>query len=200
MKNLDGRELFGITLKENNSMEKESYKDYFEELWYDDENLLLKFKEKFSCDFFGNDKSIDYHFYLDFTGNDEIGYCVGLNMMPTLKHIFPSKLLEIAKDYNILAKDLNDYDVFTNCLIPILCQQNIDFEITEGSTWYTNEIIELLETATVVIPHINRLIGFYMDKSINGIGTTNWDLLEDLLYNEDPFRKSLNRIKIEKGE
>lgn len=200
MKNLDGRELFGITLKENHFMTKESYKDYFEELWYDDENLLLKFKEKFSCDFFGEEKPIDYHFYLNFIGNNEIGYCVGLNMMPTLGCVSTNKLLEIAKDYNVPIRELNDYDVFTNCLIPILYQQNIDFEITEGSTWYTNEIIELLETATAVIPNINRLIGFYMDKTINAIGTTNWDLLEDLLYNEDPFRKSLNRIKIKKGE
>ena len=52
MLNLDGKELFGIVLKENNFMQKESYKDYFEELWYDDENLILKFKEKFSYDFF----------------------------------------------------------------------------------------------------------------------------------------------------
>ena len=41
MLNLDGKELFGIVLKENNFMQKESYKDYFEELWYDDENLIL---------------------------------------------------------------------------------------------------------------------------------------------------------------
>jgi hypothetical protein len=195
MLNLDGRELFGITLKENHFMEKENYKDYFEELWYDDENLLLKFKEKFSCDFFGDDKPIDYHFYLNFMGNEEVGYVVELNMIPTLSCISTNKLLETAKDYNVPIRELNDYDIFTNHWIPILCYQNIDFEIIEDITWYTNGIIEILETATAVIPNINRLIGFYMDRTINGIGTTNWDLLKDLLFDNDAIETTLKRIK-----
>lgn len=195
MLNLDGRELFEIKLTKNNIMEKESYKDYFEELWYDDENLLLKFKEKFSCDFFGDDKPIDYHFYLNFMGKEEVGYVVELNIMPTLSCISTNKLLETAKDYNVPIRELNDYDIFTNHWIPILCYQNIEFEIIEASTWYTNGIIEILEIATAVIPYINRMIGFYMDRTINGIGTTNWDLLKDLLFDNDAIETTLKRIK-----
>ena len=198
MLNLDGKELFGIVLKENNFMQKESYKDYFEELWYDDENLILKFKEKFSYDFFENDKPIDYHFYLNFMGNEEVGYLVALNMMPALSCISTNKLVETAKDYNVPIRELNDYDILTNHWIPILCQQDIDFEIIEDFTWYTNGIIDILETAIAVIPYINRMIGFYMDKTINGIGTTNWDLLKELLFDEDAIKNTLDRIK--KGE
>lgn len=195
MKNLDGRELFEIKLTKNNFIENENYKDYFEELWYDDESLLLKFKEKFSCDFFEDDKPIDYHFYLNFMGNEEIGYVVELNMMPTLSCVSTNKLLETAKDYNVPIRELNDYDIFNSCWIPILCCQKIDFEIIEDSTWYTNGIIELLETSIAVIPLVNRLIGFYMDKIINGIGTTNWDLLKDLLFDNDAIETTLKRIK-----
>lgn len=198
MTNLDGRELFGIVLKKNNVMEKDSYKDYFEELWYDDEQLLLKFKEKFSYDFFENNQVIDYHFYLNFMGNEEIGFVVELNMMPNLNCISKNKLLETAKDYNISTTELNDYDIFTNCWIPVLCYQNIDFEIIEDSTWYTEGIIEILETATAIIPNINRLIGFYMDKPVNRIGTTNWDLFNELLFNKDAIKTSLDRVM--KGE
>ena len=195
MKNLDERELFGIKLTKNNFMEKESYKDYFEELWYDDENLILKFKEKFSCDFFGDEKPIEYHFYLNFMGDEEIGYVVELNMLPTLSCVSTNKLLETAKSYNVPIRELNDYDIFTDCWVPILCHQNIEFEIIEGSTWYTNEIIEILETATAVIPCINRMIGFYMDRTINGIGTTNWDLLNELLFDKDAINTTIKRIK-----
>lgn len=198
MLNLDGKELFGIVLKENNFMEKESYKDYFEEMWYDDENLILKFKEKFSCDFFENDNPINYHFYLNFMGNEEVGYLVALNMMPTLSCISTNKLVETAKDYNVPIRKLNDYDILTNHWIPILCQQDIDFEIIEDLTWYTNGIIDILETATAVIPIVNNLIGFYMDKTVNRIGTTNWDLLKELLFDEDAMKKTIERIK--KGE
>ena len=134
MLNLDGKELFGIVLKENNFMQKESYKDYFEELWYDDENLILKFKEQFSYDFFENDKPIDYHFYLNFMGNEEVGYLVALNMMPALSCISTNKLVETAKDYNVSIRELKDYDIRISHCVPILCQQDIDFELIEDET------------------------------------------------------------------
>ena len=198
MKNLDGRELFGIILKENNIMEKESYKDYFDEIWYDDEQLCLKFKEKFSNDFFGDGKEISYHFYLNFLGNEKVGYVLELNMMPTLKHISTNKLKEIADDYNISIRELNEYDVLSNNWIPLLTSETIEFDIISDLSWYSEGIIDLIEVATCVIPNINNLLGFYMDRSVNMIGTTNWDLLKDLLFDEDPIKKTFNKLK--KGE
>lgn len=198
MKNLDGRELFGIVLKENNFMEKESYKDYFEEIWNDDEQLCLKFKEKFSNDFFEDGKEISYHFYLNFLGNEEVGYILELNVMPTLDFISTNKLKEIAEDYNIPIRELTEYDVLSNNWIPLLSSENIEFDIISDLSWYSEGIIDLIETSTSVIPNINNLIGFYMDKSVNMIGTINWDLLRDLLFDEDPIKNTFSRF--EKGE
>ena len=44
-----------------------------------------------------------------------------------------------------------------------------------------------------VLP-ISTLIGFYMDKTWNQIGTTGWDTLNELVNNLDQFNESMNRI------
>ena len=182
MKNLDGRTLFGITLKENNVMKKESYKDYFEELEYYDETLLLKFKEEFENDFWDEDKPIKYHMLLEFWSDEECNCGMNLYMMPTLDYISKDIIQKIADDNDVHISDINERDILDNNIVPILMRQNIDFAI-EGE-WYTKEVVELLETATSVIPMIDRLIGFYLDKTINMIGTTNWDCLDGLLDGE----------------
>jgi len=53
------------------------------------------------------------------------------------------------------------------------------------------EAIEAMKNE--VIP-VSSLIGFYLDKSWNGIGTTGWDSLRELVYNEDQFKASMNRL------
>lgn len=42
---------------------------------------------------------------------------------------------------------------------------------------------------------ISTLIGFFMDKSWNKIGTTCWDTLNELVHNKDQFNESMNRIR-----
>jgi len=41
---------------------------------------------------------------------------------------------------------------------------------------------------------ISTLIGFYMDKSWNRIGTTGWDTLNELVCNVDQFKASMQRV------
>lgn len=41
---------------------------------------------------------------------------------------------------------------------------------------------------------ISTLIGFYMDKTWNRIGTTGWDTLNELVSNIDQFKASMARI------
>jgi len=45
-----------------------------------------------------------------------------------------------------------------------------------------------------VIP-VSTLIGFFLDKSWNGIGTTGWDSLRELVYNVDQFNASWERVR-----
>lgn len=38
------------------------------------------------------------------------------------------------------------------------------------------------------------LIGFYLDRNMNAIGTTGWDLLEEFTSGGDAFKKSIDRL------
>ena len=42
---------------------------------------------------------------------------------------------------------------------------------------------------------IDLFAGFKMDQTVNGLGTTNWDLLEHILLGKNWVSESLNRLK-----
>lgn len=193
MKNLDGRTLFSTTLTSGNIMNKESYKDYFEEIVYDDENLLLKFKEEFENDFWDNGKPIKYHMFLNLVGYEDVGYSIQLLMLPAINFISDSIINELADLYDVPRECITERDIMEDKIVPILANEALDISI-EG-TWYTDEVIEILETATAVIPFTNNLIGFNLDRCINRIGTTNWDCLEGLLEGFDPINKTIRNFK-----
>lgn len=52
---------------------------------------------------------------------------------------------------------------------------------------------EIVSLIAAVIPVINSLRGFYIDKRINMIGTTGWDLIDSFINDTDPYLKSLER-------
>lgn len=193
MKDLNGRTLFGVTLKEGNIMDKESYKDYFDEIVYDDMTLLLKFKEEFEEDFWDEGKPIKYHMFLNFYDHEEAGCYAQLLMLPTLDFISKDIIQRLADDYDIPVEHITERDIIENQIVPILESKVLDFTIV--GTWYTDDVIELLETATTVIPFTNRMIGFNLDRAINRIGTTNWDCLKGLLDGSNPIRETMNRYK-----
>ena len=173
MKNLEGKTLFGITLGKNCKMEKDSWKDYFEVLEdYDDQEMLLKFKETFINDFYDNNDKIEYNFYLEFyNGNiygENAGNWVHVYLVPKLKHIYKSIYKDIVSEYNGEPKDeWIERDVLRETQCPLLMNEKINIDFSD--TWYPPEMDELLETATIVLPFINRTIGFYMDKHIHPI-------------------------------
>lgn len=189
MKNLEGKTLFGITLGRNCWMEKDSWKDYFEVLEdYDDQEMLLKFKETFINDFYDNNDKIEYNFYLEFyNGNiygENAGNWVHVYLVPKLRHIHKSIYKDIVSEYNGKPKEeWIKKDILRETQCPLLINEKINIDFSD--TWYPPEMDELLETLTGVLPSINSLIGFYMDKRINRIGTTNWDCLKSLLDGSD---------------
>ena len=54
---------------------------------------------------------------------------------------------------------------------------------------------DALDCAAEVIPSIDSLRGFYLDRPRNLIGTTGWDLLEDAIADENAYNRSLERAR-----
>ena len=117
-------------------------------------------------------------------------------MLPTLDFICKDIIQELADDYDIPREHITERDIIENQITPILESKVLDFSL--DNDWYTDEMIELLETATAVIPFVNRMIGFNLDRAVNMIGTTNWDCLEGLLNGFDPIDRTIRNFKEEK--
>ena len=69
----------------------------------------------------------------------------------------------------------------------------LGIRVAGGMESYATEKESIDAMKNEVIP-VSSLIGFYLDKSWNGIGTTGWDSLRELVYNENQFKASMNRL------
>lgn len=170
MKALDGRELFGVKLVDGNKL-KDDLKNLFLADYDIDDEVVYKFNKEFECDFFGNDKPIKYNFYLhiiDMREYDEEDYrpSVTLTLLPRMDFINKKLIDHILEDYygdfaNIL--NLRYKDIVDEACPCIIAEQRLDFP--KDWKWEENTFDELLETASAVIPMINNLLGFYMDRN-----------------------------------
>lgn len=63
------------------------------------------------------------------------------------------------------------------------CDVQLGCEIVESE----KEVHECLEAIANVYEFMDGLFGFYMDKYVNGIGTTGWDVIKHAVLNHDLF-------------
>ena len=73
----------------------------------------------------------------------------------------------------------------------------LGIRLSGGMESYATEKEAIDAMKNDVLP-ISGLIGFYMDKCWNRIGTTGWDTLNELVNNEDQFKVSMERITTKK--
>ena len=66
--------------------------------------------------------------------------------------------------------------------------------------WYTEDLEEFLSKAGACVTLIDRMRGYELDKPKNAIGTTGWDMLKGLIYNENPFELTLKRYEKQQEE
>lgn len=57
------------------------------------------------------------------------------------------------------------------------------------------EVLDALTAIANTYEATDRLRGFYLDKFVNRIGTTGWDLLDDFINGVDYLQTTLNRYK-----
>lgn len=187
--------VFNITPKKHN---RTDWKDYWEIEWTTDDEIIFKSKEKYKYDFEEDNMKFDYHLILHLEVleieklNNQI--YVTLYLVPTAEYLDPKKVQQVCKDYDVRPYMI-DFDMMSSEFIfPILAQETIDIENIQEFSEKDKYIEQYLLSASISSEHINRMLGFYMDKIMNMIGTTNWDLLHSCLEDIDPFRIALGRI------
>lgn len=194
MKNMDGKEIFGITFTENNIFEG-VWNDHWNEVYSSDDEFWVETKKTFKHEE-GDDFTFEYKYYVHITSfeedDDNIIYNSELVLCPLLDFINKDIINELIESDGIPKEYINIMDISFRHSPPLLYQEQLDFEINE---WWTEDqsVIEILEKAVLAIEAIDRLRGFYLDKVVNRIGTTNWDLLKELIFNTNAFDISLKR-------
>lgn len=115
-----------------------------------------------------------------------------LKLIPNVKYLFSEKIESLIKEFNISENELLIQDLMIEFEFPILEKEEVNINFEDFSE-NNPEIQSYLLSAGIVAECINSMRGFYMDRQVNKIGTTNWDLLKSCIYGIDPFKAGLER-------
>lgn len=187
--------VWGITPKKHN---RTDWKDYYEIEWTTDDEIIFKSKEKYKYDFEEDNMKFDYHLvlHLEILEIEELNEQIysTLYLVPTAEYLDPKKVQQVCKDYDV-KPHMIDFDMMhSEFIFPMLVQEIIDIKNIQEFSENDNYIQQYLLSASIASEVIQSMSGFYMDKTMNMIGTTNWDLLHSCLEDIDPFKVSLDRI------
>lgn len=186
--------VWGITPQKHN---RENWRDYWEIEWTTDDKIILKSKERYKYDFEEDNMKFDYHLilHLEILEIEELNNKIysTLHLVPTAEYLDPKKVQQVCKDYNV-GPHMIDFDMMSSEFIfPILAKETIDIENIQEFSEKDKYIEKYLLSASIASEHIDMMLGFYMDKIMNMIGTTNFDLLHSCLEDINPFRIALDR-------
>lgn len=187
-------EVFSVKL-EINKEEFSNFKDYWEIEHDTEDDFSMVSKEKYVLEF--NRQEISYRFalfgtYIESEETEPI-WLISLRLLPDYKFFNKKMIQKIREDY-CLGEDEKIYatDVVFEFELPI-----IDYEQKIFKDYFSKdeEFQEYLLGCAYHCQIVSRFIAFSMDKTINRIMTTNWDLLESILTGCAPFEKGLERCK-----
>lgn len=185
-------EVFNIIIKSSN----EEYKD-FEEYWqietdYDDFSMVSK--KEYVLEFKGQE--IKYRFalfgtYIEDDKQEKPLWHICLRLLPAYNLFYQPEIKKIREDY-CLGEDEKIYaiDVVAYFELPIIASEEKMFEEHFSKD---NDFQKYLSAIAYYADATSCIIAFPMDRVVNKIGTTNWDLLESNLTGSNPFKISLER-------
>ena len=186
--------IFGVDLEINQPQFKN-----FEEYWEietDTDDFSMVSKEKYVLEF--NGQEISYRFalfgtYVESDETEEPVWLISLRLLPDYNFFDKKGIQKIRKDY-CLGGDEKIYaiDVVFEFELPIIDHEQ---KIFKEHFSKDEEFQEYLLGIAYHCQVVSRIIAFAMDKTVNRIMTTNWDLLEAILTGYNPFEKGLERCK-----
>ena len=175
----------------------DNWNEKFEQLYENDDETLYVSKEQFHHDE-DDDFKFDYKYvvrfvdYSQYTDSDKIGYELLMVVMP--KSLHKSQIEELAKQFgeDFDRKRIDLRDVIDNLSASIV------FGRGEIDNWdeVDNELLKIAH----VFDMMDRFRGFSLDKYVNRIGTTGWDVLAHATKGEDLFQPAFDRYNEAKKE
>ena len=178
--------------------------EVWEEVTENDEEIMFQtietFKHEDECEF--GDFTFEYKYVMRISviedeneDGEEVLFChTGLYLVPLAPYIHEG-IIESWKS-SFAEWDINDVD--TSFIVreeqcPLLKRDSCELGSDIDTTWYNEDFEEFLSKAGACIQMIDRLRGFELDKPENMLGTTGWELLKGLIYNENPYELTMKR-------
>lgn len=197
---MDYMTVFGCTPIEHT---RTDWRDYWDLIYSTDDQMLFVSKELYDYNAPEENRIFDFNLVLELqileldSSDDENNYELvsNLYLVPTIQNIHKSIKEEIIKEYD----NINNEDEIL--LVDLLWQTQFpvlrsEYPKLEFNTFDENneEISKYLLSASIVAETTERIRAVYLDKIMNMIGTSNWDLLDGVLHGIDPFQQSLKRV------
>ena len=164
------------------------WQDTFDTYYNDDGSLVLVSKEIFISEEDDGIPAFKYHYVI----NAFDSYVYGSS-----DHYIAIELWMV-----IALADPESIDSLEQCGVR-LGYETVDYD-TENipSGWYdyyynvldNQEVIEYIDVAASVLPSVDSTRGFYLDRPMNQIGTTGWDLLRQVTTGSDAIHDTIQRI------
>ncbi len=175
----------------------DNWNEKFEQLYDNDDEVLYVSKKQFhhdEDDVFNFDYKYVVRFedYSQYTDSDKIGY--ELLMVVSPKSLHSSQIEELAKAFGE-EFDINQVDErdILDCL-----WASVSFGRGEIDDW--SEVDNVMLSISHVFESMDWMRGFSLDRCVNRIGTTGWDVLAHATKGEDLFQPAFDRYKEAKKE
>lgn len=196
---------YGLKFGSVSAMEKDrkNWLDLFEE-YYNDGGELVAFSKKVYEHGFDFEDYYKFKYRLcikvmamsEFLADDEEGHNdihFELSLVPLPEYLNAKVKGDIADSMGV--EEIDVYDIVSYGCCPYLDRDTLTldddtevYDVTENE-----DVIRMLDACATVCESINNLRGFYLDRAWNLIGSTGWDLLDNLINGEDFIQKALDR-------
>ena len=184
-------EIFNIQFNAKQGMLNEKFNEYSR----DDDSLRYISKEEFLHDETDCDEDglkFNYRYVINgdaYCDRGKIHRFYNLYLVVCPKSLCKEKLEDVLDCCGISADEANCCDVVDyGILVPM---GDVEFEFDEDNDEGWND--EVLNNIANVFETINGLRGFYLDKPMNRLGNTGWDLLYEAVRGKDLFESVKER-------
>lgn len=166
---------------------KQEFEEYHPNLWINTRPFKVEL----------DTKEIDLHVYIDITDMSEFTdnsdeYIVTLGVIPSFNSLTDSCQEIILNQF--MDEDRERLLRDKEYLLMDILYYGYAIQLY-NETVKSDNLRDTIDSAMAVSPCIKGLIGFELDRMVNRIGNTGWDLLRDFCEGIDSTRVALERYK-----
>jgi hypothetical protein len=179
-------EFDGISTEQFNPQDRQNFMEY------EFENLLIE-KSAFTVEL--ENKEVQLHLYIkdidmsEYDNTDE--HIIEIGVAPEFESLSEKHQEDILSQF--MEEDREFYKNNTDALLFDIISYGFGITLRSETVENPEDVEDKVNSAIAVRHGVSGLIGFELDRYVNRIGNTGWDLLADYCNDEDIIKKALAR-------